>query len=136
MSLVTTLKSDVYHLLQMCHVYIEMRVKFWAFEDLIPIFFVTDWFLGSRKYRKFPRLSNIYIYIYKIVSVHNHNQFSKDIFSRDSQFTDLSALKAYINTLPQSPCKARPHPTTMVTSQYFTFPLFATTVSKIHYIKG
>jgi len=86
MPLVTTLKSDEYHLLQMCHVYIEIRMKFWALEDLKPIcfFFVTDWFLGSRKYPKFPRLSNIYIFIYNCFGSLPQSIFQRYLLDRFS----------------------------------------------------
>jgi hypothetical protein len=74
--------------------------------------------------------------MYIFISDHNRNQFSKDILSKDSQFTHIPALKSYTNTLSQSHCKARPHPTTMMMSQNVTLPVFTTTASKMLYTKG
>jgi len=70
------------------------------------------------------------------VSVHYRNQFSKDSFSTDPQFTHISALKTDTSTLSQSPSKAGPQPTTMMMSQNITLPVFTTTASKFHYSKG
>jgi len=113
MSLVTTLKSDVYHLLYMCHVYIEVTIKFLALENLTLNFFelLDFWDVGVIE---ISQGQQIYIYIH--VSVFYHNQFSKDILSTDSQFTHISAVKAETNTLSQSPCKATPHPTKIMMS--------------------
>jgi hypothetical protein len=36
MSMLTTCRSDVYHLLNMCHVYSEVRIKFWTSQCLLP----------------------------------------------------------------------------------------------------
>jgi len=35
-SMLTTCRSDVYHLLNMCHVYNEVRIKFWTSQCLLP----------------------------------------------------------------------------------------------------
>jgi hypothetical protein len=49
MSLVTSLKSDVYHLLRMRHVYIEVTITFLALENLTLNFFerLNFWDIGG-----------------------------------------------------------------------------------------
>jgi hypothetical protein len=49
-SLVTKWRSDVYHLLPICHVYIEVRIKFLAS-------MIVTWFLKLTLYTLFPQLS-------------------------------------------------------------------------------
>ena len=91
--------------------YIEVRMKFWTLENLKTIFFVSYWFLGITKCRKFPRSGNIYVYT--AVSFHYRNQFSKDTFSTDPQFTHC--LTHPLNMA---------NPTTMMMSQRITFAVF------------
>jgi hypothetical protein len=131
------LKSDVYHLLHMCHISIEIRMKFRTLENLRPTFCLTPSFLGSRKYRTFPKSANIYTYIHTHthLSVQYRNQFPKDILSTNFHFTHISALKADTNTQSQSPCKAWPLPPPIMISQNITFTVFTTTASKVHYSK-
>ena len=108
MPLVTTPNSDAYRLLHMCHVYMGVRMMFWALENMTPV--------------PTPILKvSVYIYIF---SDHHRNHFSKYIISTDSHFTHISALKTDANTLSQSPSKATPHPTTMMTLQNITLSVF------------
>jgi hypothetical protein len=47
MSMVATWRSDVYHLLSTCHVFIKARIKFPASDCLLPLFFYTPSYKGD-----------------------------------------------------------------------------------------
>ena len=62
MSLVTKLKSDVYHLLHICHVYVEIRMKFWAVENLTHNFLFNSLNYESENLSNVPKVSkDIYV---------------------------------------------------------------------------
>jgi len=47
MSMVAIWRSDVYHLLPTCHVYIKVRIKFPASDCLLPLFCYTSSYKGD-----------------------------------------------------------------------------------------